>query len=428
MWANRAGLVESESYYDGTQVVKNLRIAIPEELETVRAVVGWAATAVDPLVERLSVEGFRLPDATDADVHAGQLWRDAGGDALLSMAATDALSMGHAWWFVGNGTLTVQSPLSVVADWAFDGTLDLVLRRYEASGRKRAGIYMRDATVHVALDDDGTWKIVSRDDHRMGVVPAVRMVNRPRSGNPDGSSEITAPLRTIIDMACSIMLQLRVAGELYSVPKQVLLGATEAAFQNADGTQKTAWQAYITRIIGLERDENGEIPDIKQLIAYDPATYTKVLEMLASQAAGILAAPPQDLGLYTSGNPVSAEAASASEFRRDRKARARQRMFTPALNQVMRLMLRIENNGVLPDEYRQIGVDWDPVGSDSITAVSQAVQLQVSQGSVPPTSDVVLKKLGYDALDRARLAQDRVTDAGEAVLREIGSAPAPAAG
>ena len=68
----------SEAYYLGQQIVKNLRIAIPKELEFISPVLGWAAQAVDPYVVRLHADGFRLSGATDVDDRLGEVF-DAGG-------------------------------------------------------------------------------------------------------------------------------------------------------------------------------------------------------------------------------------------------------------------------------------------------------------------------------------------------------------
>src|SRR5690349_613552 len=108
-------------------------------------------------------------------------------------------------------------------------------------------------------------------------------------------------MRSITDAACRTLLGLEVAREIYSVP------------------QKTAWDTYITRVLALERDEDGNLPEIKQLQAYDPSVFTKLLDWYASAMAGMVAATPQDMGLYTQGNPASAEAVTAGEARRDRR-------------------------------------------------------------------------------------------------------------
>src|SRR5207247_4521511 len=52
-------------------------------------------------------------------------------------------------------------------------------------------------------------------------------------------------------------------------------------------------------------------------------------------------------------------------------------------------------------------------------ATTDALQKQVAAGMVPPTSDVVLKRAGYSAVERARLETDRKLDAGASILAEL---------
>ena len=112
------GLQTDEAYYLGSQVVKNLRIAIPKELEFLNTVLGWGAIAVDPIVERLSVDGFRLPDSTDADEYLADLWEMSSMSSEQALAFTDALSMRRSYGWVGKGhdgnvRITVESPLNM---------------------------------------------------------------------------------------------------------------------------------------------------------------------------------------------------------------------------------------------------------------------------------------------------------------------------
>lgn len=426
----------SEAYYLGEQVVKNLRIAVPKELEFLRTIVGWPAIAVDPLVERLNVDGFRLPDATDADEHLAELWSGNGMEAEQSIAFTDALSMGHAFWCVGSPVesdgvplITIESPLNMSVLWNLRGTEPrAAMQEYWSEDRRHAALIVPGKTVHLAVDDAGAWVVAERDEHGFDFVPVGRIANQPRTNNRDGRSEITPALRSITDAACRTLLGLEVARELYSVPQKVILGATESAFVSADGAPKTAFDTYITKVLGLERDEEGNLPEIKQMQPYDPSVFTKLIEMYASQAAGELAATPQDLGLYTQGNPTSAEAREAGEHSRNLRAGLRQNTFSVPLVKMMQTAVRFENNGVLPEKYRRLATDWSDVAQPSMSMASDAISKQVTAGSVPPTSDVTLKKLGYSRVDRARLEQDRLAAEGLNALQQIAdSVTAPTA-
>ena len=98
-----ADMALCDQYYRGAQTIKNLRIAVPKELESqLRTLVGWAAMAVDPYVERLNVDAFRKIDATDGDEYLMAMMAANGFESEQSLAYTDALSMGPSYWVVGS--------------------------------------------------------------------------------------------------------------------------------------------------------------------------------------------------------------------------------------------------------------------------------------------------------------------------------------
>jgi hypothetical protein len=424
-----------EQYYRGEQAIKNLRIAVPKELEGhLGTLVGWAAMAVDPYVERLNIDCFRQVDATDGDEYLMAMMEANNFASEQSLAFADALSMGPSYWVVGSPAtrgdapvVTVESPLNTAVLWDLRGiNARALMQEYWAEdGRRRGALLVPGKTVHLAQNDKGEWVVADRDDHGFDFVPVVRMANRPRTNNRSGSSEITPALQSIIDDACRTLLDLAVARELYSVPQKAILGASEDAFKKADGSAASVWDTYITKVLGIERDESGELPEIHQFKTYDPSVFTKILDWFASSAAGIVAALPQDLGLYTQGNPASAEAGLVADDRRNRRAKRMQRQFTGPACEVAKMMVRFDNHGKLPPEYERLAADWTPVEMFSPSLMSDAISKEVAQEIVPATSDVVLKRLGYSAVDRQRLAQDRSADDGRTMARAIANALTP---
>lgn len=417
MAGDRANMELTNAYYMGAQAIDNLKISIPDALaRRLRTLVGWARVAVDPMVERLAVEGFRLPGETDVNDTLADLWVGNGLDAEFTMAATDALSMSRAYWLVGSGAdgrprITVESPLSTSVQWDVTGrNAKAALQSYIEDDQRRAALYLPSRTIHIAQNENREWVLVDVDPHNFGHVPLKRMANNPRTDNLNGYSEITPELMSVIDSACRRLMGLEAASELYSVPRMLILGASAEDFQDSNGTVRKAWDAYINKINFLEKaDEEGNNPTVTQLTAYDPSVFTKVLEMYASQAAGILAAVPQDLGLYTDGNPVSAEAWNATETRRNRRAISKQKTFGVPLVEVMQMALRFQNNGALSSEFERIEVDWMRPETVTFAQNADAVAKLAAPtvGAIPATSDVTLKRLGFNAVERAQLEKDR---------------------
>jgi hypothetical protein len=428
---DRGDMELCDRYYRGEQLIDHLGIAIPQELQFLRTLVGWPRIAVDPYVERLAVDGFRLPGATDSDPDLHELMTANGLDAEAPLAFTDALSMRRAYWTVGTNPdggaplIRAESPLNMSVSYGLDGrTAQAGLQGYYVDDVQHAALYTPDQTVHIAQNDRKEWVVVDRDVHGFGVVPVVRMANNPRTNYRDGYSEITPELRSTVDQACRTLLILAVAGELYGAPRLAILGATASDFQDAQGNPKTAWETYVTRVLALERDENGEVPQLEQLTAYDPSTFTKVLEWHASQASGILAASPQDLGLYTQGNPTSPETVEANDARRDRRARRKQGIFGVPLVDVMKLAIRFENNGALPAKYARMAVDWADPSIETPATTSDAITKYVSAGVLPAESDVTLKRARFSAVERAQIAQDRAQSAARSDLARLADAVA----
>lgn len=421
---DRANMELTKSYYRAAQTITNLKIAIPDDLaERLRTVVGWARIPVDPYVERLHVEGFRLPGETDVNATLSEVWDASGMDAEFALATKDALSMGRGYFLVGSGAekgdpprITVESPLSMAVQWDTTGRrAKAALQTYTEDDQTRAALYLPNRTIFLGQNELREWVLLNVDDHRFGYVPLVRMANDEDSDQRNGFSEITPSLMTIIDAACRRLMGLEVASELYSVPRELILGASAEDFQDAEGRARKAWDAYISKMRVLERDEDGNLPEYKQSIAYDPSTFTKVIEMYASQAAGEARALPQELGLYTDGNPISIESLNAMDTMRNRRAILKQRTYGVSVVEVAQLAMRFQNNGALPAEFKRIAVDWMPPEMASLAQLADPLAKLIGAGSIPATSDVTLKRASFSAVERAQLERDR----GEQVTGDI---------
>lgn len=426
-WRFRTQMLLADAYYRGEQVITDLGIAIPPELRGLRTLVGWPKIAVDPIAQRLNAESFRLPGATDSDSDLTDLWDENDMQAEQGLLFKDALMKGRGWTTIGSpdepgdpAVICVESPLNIVAMWDVRTKLPkAALQTYWLDGQRHAALYSPNSTIHIGCDDNNVWSITDRDDHNFGFVPLVQIANEAESDRRDGRSEITPEIMSIVDAACRSLLGLEVSREFYSVPQKYILGVTESAFTNADGTPKKAWATYISNILGLERDEDGNLPEVGQFKAGDPGAFTKIVEMYASQFGGITGALPQELGLYTDGNPISADALDVAESRRDRYAKHKHKTYSRGLIRTMQMALRFMNKGVLPDQYKRMDVDWTPPETLNLAAVTDAIVKQVSEGIIPARSDVTLKRLGYSVIERERITQDFKSDEAQGLLNEL---------
>ena len=427
-------------YYDGMQKMQDLGISIPPSLVGLRTVVGWPMIGIDGLNNRCTVEGFRFPGATDVDDDLQGIWQANKLDGESSLVHLDALVYGRAYNIVGPGDdttggqplITSESPLNMIA------TYDARMRRVSAAlqiymdtdftsdmyGQEVAALYLPDKTIYMARSSSTgnpaavKWDITERDDHKLGRVPVVRMANRQRLSNRVGQSEINAAWMNTVDSACRTMLGMEVNREFFGAPRRYALGVTEEAFQNADGSAVTAWDTYLHKVWMVERDSDGNLPTIGEFAANDPSVHTKLMDEYAQIMSGNMGVPPHFLGIYTQGNPASADAIRSGYEELTSRALKKHVTFSDDWEETMCLALLIRD-GSLPDNAYLLETDWRDPAPATLAGTSDAITKQIAAGAIPATSDVTLKRLGYSAVERARLDQDRKLDQGQSMLEEI---------
>jgi hypothetical protein len=372
----------------------------------------------------LSLDGFRYPDSNDVDEGMQDIWLANRMDSESQMAHLDALIFGAAYGSVGSNPenpdlpiITVESPLDIACDWdARTRKPTAALRLYGDQGVRQGTLYLPAETISIEETQFG-WAVVNRDQHRLGSVPVERIVNRPRSYDRDGASEITPELMNVTDAACRTLLGLEVAREFYSAPQRYILGADESAFMDANGNAKSGWETYMGRVLALERDADGNIPTVGQFTPYDPATFTKVIDMYARIVSSMTSLPPHVLG-FTTDNPASADAIRSSENALVMKANYRTASFGADWAALMGKALMVRDGEAQPDAHRITPV-WASTATPTPAATTDAILKQIQSGYLPATSDVTGAKLGYTPSERARIEQDRLSDSGASMLSEI---------
>jgi hypothetical protein len=418
---DEATLELRDAYYNGEQAMTNLGISLPPELQGLHTVMGWPRLAVDALHERLDVEGFRFPSADDADEGLWEIWQANNLDEESPLAHLDALVFGRAYVLVGTSSegdiplVTVESPLNLAGDW--DGRLrrlGSVLQLFPLGGEQGAALYLPDQTVTLRRDRSARWEVVDRDQHRLGVVPVLRMANRQRAHDRSGWSEITPEVMSITDAGCRTLVGMEVAREFYAAPQRYILGASEEAFQDAAGNKKTAWETYVGRVLALERDDEGNVPQVGQFTPYNPAVYGEIINTYAEVMASLTGLPPSYLGRSTD-NPASADAIRMSTDRLVKRVQRRQRSFEGAWEGAMRLAARFRGQS-LSDDARMIETIWRNPEIPTPAATTDAVVKQIQAGYLPAISDVAGEKLGYSPLQRRRIdAERRRAEGGDAL-------------
>jgi hypothetical protein len=272
------------------------------------------------------------------------------------------------------------------------------------------GMTMYLPDLNVIMDRRrGRW-VVERRPHKWGV-PVDMLRYRPRLGRPFGSSRINRTVMSLHMQALAAMIRADVNGEAYSLPRYMLLGATEEAFRNADGSPKPTWQAAWDAVwaIGDDPDAPSDAlarADVKQFNGQSPEPQNAHLRMLAQMFSGETGIPIGELGIIGDSNPTSAEALLVSRDDLIMEALQAQRDWNPDLSAVPRRALEMLNGKELP-RLRLRPVWDDPVRSSPAAKADAGQKILSSQPWLGETS-VGLELLGLTPEQARRAVAERV--------------------
>jgi hypothetical protein len=430
-------------YYDGLQKMQDLGISIPPSLSKLRTVIGWPRVGVDAISNRCRVEGFRYPEQPKTDADVWSIWQANNLDSESQLAHIDALVYGRCYLVVGSGDdttfgqplVTAESPLNMTALW------DARMRRVTAAfqvyldsdftsdmyGQQIAALYLPNSTIHLGRQgtnilnnkNAGGWQVITRDNHMLGRVPVVRMANRCRLNNRDGLSEITPEWMNTTDSATRTLLSMELGREFYAAPRRYILGASEDQFVKSDGSPVSAWETYLSKVWAIPAPDDGAPnPQVGEFKSGDPKAYTELIDAYAKIMSGEMGVPPHFLGVYSDGNPASADAIRSGYEELTVRSTNKHIQFGDAWEDAMRLALLIRDGSLPPESYR-METDWMDPSPRTPASTAQAIFQMVEAGAVPPTSDVITKRLGFSAMERAQMVLDREKDQAEGILAEL---------
>ena len=401
------------AYYEGRQRVKNLGVNLPPSLRNVESVVGWPATGVDVLEERLDFLGWT---SANGDLFGlDDVYTDNSLDVDSSSAHLDSLVAGTGFVIVGTGDvgepetlITAESPDRVTGVW--DGRTRRLSSALSVEDQSDFGD-VREVTLYMpygnirARNVAGHWRQVERDMHGLGRCQVVMLPNRVRGSRVEGRSEITPAMRAYTDTGVRTMLGMDVHREFYQAPQRYLLGAEAQMFQRGDGSTATGWEMVMGQVLAVPRDEDGELPVIGQFTPSSPAPYLEQMRGLAQMVSAEGAIPANYLG-FTSDNPPSADAIRAMEARLIKRAERRQKVFGRGWREVGALALLIRE-GSIPDEYRGFSPAWADAATPTRAAAADEVSKYVAAGTLPADSVVTYTRMGLSRQEIATLESEK---------------------
>jgi hypothetical protein len=422
------------AFYDMTNSERSLISSqIPEVIRRRKFVLGWSANAVDKLGRRCNLE--TVYDANGNDLDALGLAGFARDNRLaneVSQAGNSSLIHAVSWLVTTQGDTSIGEPevLLLARDaTSATGMWDprrrairsfLSIADTSDDGEPIAMTMYLDNLNIIMERANGRWS-VDRREHAYGV-PVDPLRYKPRVGRPFGSSRITRAVMSIHMQALAAMIRADVNGEAYSLPRYVLLGATEEAFQNADGSPKPAWQAAWDAVWAVGDDFDApqglERADIKQFSGQSPEPQNAHLRMLAQMFSGETSIPIGELGIIGDANPTSAEALTVGKD--DLIATAEQTTddWSPDLSSAITRALSQLNGGDLPPNLDVRPVWRNPIHTSRAQAADAGSKI-IDKFPWLAETEVGLELSGLSPDQIRRALAERQRAQGRAVLGRL---------
>lgn len=430
-----------DQYYEGTQAVPKLNIALPPIMNAISIVVGWPTTTVDVLHERTDWRGW---DPEDAKLKGllDEAWDDNQLEYESSLGHLDSLLYGTSFAAVHTGDTKAGEPkwlVTIESAKHMTGTYNRRKRRldmaaskgYNAKGEWVYGTLYEEnrTTKYERLNELSPWVVVDVDQHNLGRVPVVRLINRGRAGRREGKSEITRAVRSYTNMCVRTLLGMEVNREFFSAPQRYALGAKENAFVDRQGNLIPGWKAIMGSLWNMQRDEEwveehgGEgLPQVGQFPANPPGPYIEQIKGLSQMFASEVGIPVSYLGFATE-NPPSADSIRALEARLVKRAERRISAWNPAWVEVAQLIAYFETKEI--PKMREVPTIWqNPATPTSAADADRAVKLVGAQ-ILPAESSVTAELVGLTPSQIRRVERDRNTMTIRDLLKDTGNGDQP---
>jgi hypothetical protein len=409
-WAPR--IRAYDAYYEGEQPIRFMAPAMRREFgdRITALVINLPRFGVDAYENRLDIEGFRFKGDSSRDEDLHDIWQANDGDEQSQQGHLESLSLSRAYVCVGAGDakgdpplITVEHPLQAFVDRdprTRKGRAG-IKRVDELDGTRWATLYLPNSTGTYRWTKDG-WALDSPiDEHDLGRLPMVPLVNRPRIMRPDGISEFHDVL-PVADALNKIATDMMVSAEYHAMPRRWAMGLKESDFVDVHGNQISPWTMAAGHIW------SNEDADVKvgQFPESDLANFHNTIKVLVQLATMKMALPPH-FNPFTGENPSSADAIRSSETQLVKRVLRKQTFLGGAWEEVMRLVLRIQT-GEWDDRARSLETMWRDPSTPTIAQKADAVMklaTPLNGGTAILPIDQAREDLGYTPEQRRRMAE-----------------------
>jgi hypothetical protein len=384
------------AYYEGSQRIEHLGIAIPPSLRRFETVVNWPRMVVDELERRLDVKSIYLPDE-DADSESlREAWEVNNLASEIPLLNKEKMILGRGFVSVGTNEddddhplITVEPPrqMACTVDQRRRRMVGAVREYRDWDGTHRRTLYLPDATVWLSLSSKG-WVVDDRDDHDLGKVPVVLFLNRRRLGDWWGTSEM-ADVIPLTDSAVRTLTNLQVASESHAVPTRYALGLAQGDFVDSKtGEPLPVWEAYFTSFMATKNKD----AKIGQLDASDLRNFHETVTLYAQLVSSVTGLPLRYFAQSTV-NPAAEGAIRAEETRWVKNAERQQVSTGDGLGWIAALYERFRTGEWI--DGNRIKVEWHDAGTPTFAQKVDGVS-KLNGGKPVLSREGSWDELGWD--------------------------------
>ena len=413
-----------KAFYDSKKYLDESRIVLPREHQNVMAYLSWSNIVVESLNEQLRLKGFRVGN----NVKINQYFSDNQLEADSVQVHREAMIFGTSYVMIGRGDTSLGEPSVLISPESSlncygeinDRTrsLDNFIKVMKDSNGETIGFfYDKKSVIYFKIDGFGNVVETHREEHGLGIVPAVRFINRPSGSNKNGTSEISKSIISMQTNAQTTFTETGIARATYATPHRYMLNMSEDSFVDADGNVANEFDMYMSKmtVMTSSTDKNAKTPIVGQFAASSPEPFLAVIKAYALQITAETGIPESYFG-YHSAQPASADAIRLQFNRLASRAEERSVPFGYAWKQVMRIASLIDN-GEIPEGFNaDVKPLWKQFGIPTPAASADAVVKLVSAGVLDAKSEVTAAIAGISPDDIAAMIEERSRTADTGIL------------
>lgn len=381
---HRQRVLTRYSFYEMKNYVRDLHISTPPELYWFASTLGWCTKAVDTLVDRLCLKGFK-----NDNFNLENIFQLNNSDILVDSAITSAMIGSCSFVYISadeNGFPRLQ----VIDGANATGVMDpitrfltegyAVLERDEYDNPILEAYFIAGETQFFEKDKE-PYTIKNESAYPL-LVP---IVNRPDDKRKFGHSVISRACMDLQSSAIRTIKRSEIGAEFFAYPQKYITGLS-------DDFEIDKWKATMSSMLMFSKDEDGDHPIVGQFTTQSMTPHLEQLRMFASLFAGETGLTLDDLG-FMSGNPSSSDAIKNQHENLRLKARKAQRTFGSSLLNVGIAAASVRDEFPYKrDAFYETNVSWYPVfepdGSslagigDALIKINQAVPNYLNEDKV----------------------------------------------